>query len=221
MPENTVTEGQPGRALCRHCRAVMTLTYRYRSVALDDDEQAVATVLAGVCNVCQQIVALPPQSTPDLKRAKLAARHTVAALLPQAVLDTLDQAGAIVAPDALPDFPKRLLLHYVHEFATGQRDLRRLDRARHVALAQFAKAGQQPLKRYTVFLSADMAQDFARTLAATWLNTTMLLKCLAAEIQSDIIDAPTPERLAALRAWSAGRHAGPHPAPPRLRRPAA
>lgn len=214
MPKKILTEGAPGRALCGRCHTIVALTYRYRNVALDEDEHTSTSVLAGVCDLCDHVVSIAPQATPAIKRARLAARPSVSALLPPPFLRALHNASAIIDPDAMPDLPKRLLLHYVDEFSSGQRDLRRLHVARHAALSDFTDAAAQPLKRYTILMSDAMAAAFAQLRGATWMSTTMLLKCLVAEIRHDVIDAATPERLQALRDWCAGPDQPPSPAGP-------
>ena len=63
-------EDDHGKALCEHCQQIVTTTYVRRNVPFSDGHGEAKDVLAGVCDVCDTIVAIPAQSTPALKKAR-------------------------------------------------------------------------------------------------------------------------------------------------------
>jgi len=62
--------GDQSRAICPHCRAMRDTVYQYRSVFLSKTKVSVPNVLVGVCQGCDQTIALPAQSTPRIKEAR-------------------------------------------------------------------------------------------------------------------------------------------------------
>lgn len=67
-------EGDRGRALCEHCQRVVTTTYIRRSVPFSDRPGEAEQILVGVCEWCDAVVAIPPQSTPAIKEANTVQR---------------------------------------------------------------------------------------------------------------------------------------------------
>jgi hypothetical protein len=61
-------EDDHGKALCEHCQQIVTTNYVRRNVPFSDGHGEAKDVLAGVCDVCDTIVAIPAQSTAALKR---------------------------------------------------------------------------------------------------------------------------------------------------------
>lgn len=62
-------EGDHGKALCEYCQKVVTTTYVRRTAPFSDGHGEAKSILAGVCDVCDTIVAIPAQSAPVLKEA--------------------------------------------------------------------------------------------------------------------------------------------------------
>jgi hypothetical protein len=67
-------EGDRGKALCEHCQRVVTTTYIRRSVPFSDRPGEAKQILVGVCEGCDAVVAIPPQSTPAIKEANTVQR---------------------------------------------------------------------------------------------------------------------------------------------------
>lgn len=60
-------EGDKGKAFCESCGPV-SITYRLKDVPFSDNSGTVEDVLAGVCDVCGQVVSIPRQETEKIKR---------------------------------------------------------------------------------------------------------------------------------------------------------
>lgn len=64
--------GSKGKAICARCGLAGT-TYQYRDVPFSDGVGAVMNVLAGVCDGCGAVVAMPSQSTAEVAEARFEA----------------------------------------------------------------------------------------------------------------------------------------------------
>ena len=61
-----VKEGDSKKVICFEC-GLTDATYRLRDVDFSDKSGTVKEVLAAVCNQCDQVVAIPSQSTGQIK----------------------------------------------------------------------------------------------------------------------------------------------------------
>lgn len=61
--------GQKSKAICNHCKRVVSGTYAIRDMKFIDRPGVVKDILVLVCDECNNIVATPPQSTPAIKAA--------------------------------------------------------------------------------------------------------------------------------------------------------
>lgn len=62
-----VKAGDNSKAICHKCECVVETTFIKRDVALSDNSAMVENVLVAVCNSCDAVVALPHQSTEQVK----------------------------------------------------------------------------------------------------------------------------------------------------------
>ena len=69
-PMRFLNAGDRGRAVCRECKAMVEIEYRYRSTFLEKTKVTVPHVLLGVCLRCDSSVSVPAQSTPRLQEAR-------------------------------------------------------------------------------------------------------------------------------------------------------
>lgn len=63
-------EGDKGKALCSHCKGLVETTYRRRDVPFSDGKGVASNILVGVCSTCDQVAAIPAQSTPAIREAR-------------------------------------------------------------------------------------------------------------------------------------------------------
>lgn len=66
-------EGDKSLAICNRCEDLVQTTFTRRNVPFDDSVGQVKGVLVSVCDVCDQVVGVPAQSTPAIKAAREAA----------------------------------------------------------------------------------------------------------------------------------------------------
>lgn len=66
--------GDTGAAICESCKTIVATTYKLRDVPLTGYEEGdprngmiVPGILVGVCDSCSEVVAIPAQTTSDIK----------------------------------------------------------------------------------------------------------------------------------------------------------
>ncbi len=63
-------EGDKSKAICSHCGKVGGTTFVRRDVSFSDSSKRVAkNILVAVCDVCGQVVGIPPESMPAIREA--------------------------------------------------------------------------------------------------------------------------------------------------------
>lgn len=68
----TLKSGDKGKAICAGCGLIGT-TYLHRNVPFSDGVGIAKNILAGVCDGCGQVVAIPAQSAEDIRKARFEA----------------------------------------------------------------------------------------------------------------------------------------------------
>lgn len=58
--------GDTSRAICEDCNQIVETTFRLRDVPFFDGSGIAENILVAVCNTCNQVVAIPAQSTPAI-----------------------------------------------------------------------------------------------------------------------------------------------------------
>lgn len=175
--------GDTGKAVCEHCGRV-TVTYQYRDVPLSHSHKVVKNILAGVCDRCGSVAAIPAQSTPAIKAEKDKATASIEALLPAPYIEVLDLAAFKVASNATPDMRKLLVLTYLHLHTLSKRappDWVGFENS-------FTQHMNLPKKRLSFKVSTQMAHEFGVVAQALNLNKTDTLKSIVTEIKHDILD---------------------------------
>lgn len=63
-------ENDQSKAVCSHCERLVTTTFQYRNVPFSDTKEVANNILAAVCNECDSVVAIPAQSTNEIKKQR-------------------------------------------------------------------------------------------------------------------------------------------------------
>ena len=82
-------EGETSRTICPTCRRRTDVTFRRRTVELEDPDVSIPDVLAAVCCECDEIAMIPAQSSPRLRAGFKRAMVTVNARVPRHLEDVL------------------------------------------------------------------------------------------------------------------------------------
>lgn len=198
--------GDQERAVCFNCKAVESITYRYRDVPFSDGHGLVENVLVGVCDICENVVATPPQSTPQIQAAREKALKPLEVKLFAPYLDALDAACQIIAPGLGTSFRKPLLMYYANLYANDLELTRSIEgvfgkwRAR---LEPHKPDLEIPQKRLSLKVNDLQDHDFETLKAHTHLKLTTLVKSLVSCIADDVIAPKTPKRQKELKAMAA------------------
>ncbi len=192
--------GEKGRAICE-TDGLVSITFAYRDVPFSDRRGTAKEILAGVCDRCGKVVAIPPQSTPAIKAARDKADVSIEAMLPAVYLEALDLACYRIDPAVPQDFRKRLLMYYVHRSVGDRSAVRRIAKIMDKASAEFRKAERSTSvrRRLSMKVSPAMSHSVDRLMEATKLNKTDLFKSLVVQIEKDIVAPNRPANLAELR----------------------
>jgi len=198
-----LVKGDKERAICER-DGVSTVTYDYRDVPFSEGKGKAKGILVGICDRCGEVVSIPPQSVPSIKAAREAEPKAVEARLPPVYLDAIDLACHRINAAASAEFRKSLLMMYVFKFAEDEKKAKRLVYdpkrfGREFVLGE--KLGGQ--RRLSMKVSAPMFAKISKLEKWTNLNRTDLFKCLAAEINKDIVRPVNPPQLDGLKTIAA------------------
>lgn len=195
--------GDKSKALCDVDGLVGT-TFAYRDVPFDDGSGVVHDILVGVCDECGKVVSIPPQSTPAIKAARDRSDVPLEAMLPAAYLDALSLACYRIDPNTSPDFRKRLLMFYVHEFATDRAKSAQIACLFQETLQLFAGSEQAAKrKRLSMKISPRISSEFDDLVRSAKLSKTDVIKSMIGQIRKDIVEPKRPKQLKALQALAA------------------
>lgn len=60
--------GDKSKAGCSHCRKIVTTTFSYQDVPFESGIGVATGIMAATCDECGQVAAIPPQSTPAIRK---------------------------------------------------------------------------------------------------------------------------------------------------------
>jgi hypothetical protein len=195
-------EGEAGRAVC-HRDGLVATHFQYRDVPFDDGHGSAPDILVGVCDVCGDVLVIPPQSTPPIRAARERATVSLEAQLPALYLETLDLAAYRINPQLSTDFRKALLSYYLHGAATEKEVGAGLLADWQAFRDSFPGAEKQsPRKRLSLKISPMLAEEIEGLMAATALNRTDLIKSLVGRIHREVVVPAKPRVLPALQRFA-------------------
>ena len=192
-------DGDRERAICFHCGEIRPTTYRRRDVPFSDGSGVVSNILVGTCDVCDAVIALPPQSTPAIAAARKEQARPIEAQLPALCIDTLDLAAHAFTPLSSTDFRKILVTYFVHRAAQDPRGGEKLLAAHRKAAIEFPEQRGAPRRRLSMKVSPQIDAELRALMAQTALSVTETLKSLVFEIHADVLLKPRPALMKALR----------------------
>jgi hypothetical protein len=198
-------EGETGKALCEHCQAVVQTHYARRDVPFSDGQGVAKDILVGVCDQCDSVVAIPPQSTPAIREARKQQLKSIEARLPAVYLDVLDAAMHAVSCEAGANLRKLFLAHYFQLLVQSHQSdqLQPAHEAFIQSLQQhWRERGVSPstsTRRLSMKVNLYMAEDFVALQQQTHMNQTELLKSVIARIQADVLEVKNQKVIHALQ----------------------
>jgi hypothetical protein len=193
-----VLEGHKEQAICQR-DGLSGITYERRDVPFSDGHGLARDILVGVCDVCGEIVAIPPQSTTAIRAAREVATEAIEANLPAAYLDVLDLACYRLNPAATTELRKRLLMYYAVASEGKAKRLRTIGNNLDKADRAFMAGPKSAKRRLSMKVTPAFSSTLDRLAEKTKLNRTQLLKALVVEINDDLVKPAKPARLVELK----------------------
>ncbi len=195
------SEGDRSKAICGVCKAARSTTLGYRDVPFSDGSGMVKDILVGVCDTCDQVAAIPAQSTPAISKARSKASESIEAVLPAPYFDLPDLACFKIDPLASLGLRKGLLMLYVHRFADGSFDLAKLKAAGR-ALAGRTGMESKHKRRLSIKASARSFRELDQVAERSALPKTDTIKAIIGAIREDIVEDGNPELIISIRQYS-------------------
>jgi hypothetical protein len=109
------------------------------------------------------------------------------ARLPSIYVEVLDLACMRLNPEATRDFRKHLLVHFVHEFASGRRPVSRLLAAHRRVDEVFVCSAAMPRKRLSMKISETAHRELEDLMRASALSKTDTVKSVVLAIHDEIV----------------------------------
>ena len=195
-------DGKKSKAICNHCKQLVSTTFLRRHMPFSDGKGEVKNILAAVCDVCDQVAAVPAQSTPAIREARQKEVRPIEAQLPAIYLDVLDLAAFMVDSASSTEFRKVLMTLYLHRFASGEYPRARLIKAHRSALERFKERRGAARRRLSMKVTPRVAEDLKTLMHDTTMSQTEVIKSVIYQIQADVIESRKPALMKELSALS-------------------
>jgi hypothetical protein len=202
MNTNLYQEGEKSKAICETCHQIVTTTFARRDVPFSDGNGEVKNILVSVCDHCDQVVAIPAQSTPAIREARFKVVKAIEAQLPAIYLDMLDLAAYTIDSESSTEFRKVLMVFYLHRFASGDYPRERLLKAHRAAVERFKEQRGAARRRLSMKVTLRIAEDIKTLVDDTSMSQTEVFKSVIYQIQADVVEARKPALLKELSALS-------------------
>ncbi|WGS49842.1 hypothetical protein LFL96_19175 [Paraburkholderia sp. D15] len=202
MKTKLYEEGEKSKAICGHCAQLVGTTFVRRDVPFSDGKGEVKNILTAVCDVCDQVVAVPAQSTPAVREARQKEVRPIEAQLPAIYLDVLDLAAYSVDSESSTEFRKVLMMLYLHRFACGEYSQAMLLKAHSAALERFKERRGAARRRLSMKVTPRIAENLKTLMQETTLSQTEVIKSVIYQILWDVIEARKPALMKELAALS-------------------
>ncbi len=183
-------------AACQRCKTFVDVTYRLRDVPLSDGSDIVKDVLAGVCDICDNVCVLPHQSVPKVSKTMERQRKPIDSRVPAHMLDILNLASAEVGGGS--DFIPNMMKYYLHALAANEMSPGRL--ARYLTSDLAAGKSQKRIS----FKGRRVLEDIAKVKELTNLSSTSdIVKSVILKINDDILQKKSKRPIKALESIAA------------------
>lgn len=189
---NILKEGDKKKAICEDCNSTVSMTFALRDVPFSDGSGIVKNVLAGVCDGCNRVIAIPHQSVPAIKRQLEKQRKSINTRVPSHMVDILSLASNELG--AGTDFSSGLIKYYIHGLSTNKISSSGLVRSLKSDLAQGRASKRLSLKGQHIFEETETLKSMVQI-----NSTTDLLKSVVLKINDDILIHKRSKPIMALR----------------------
>ena len=192
MSAKLFQEGDKSKAICSHCGEPVSSTFVRRDVPFSDGKSLARDILVAVCDVCDEVVATPAQSTPAIREARQRDVKSLEAQLPAIYVDALDLAAHTVDNESSTEFRKILMTVYLHRFASGEYPVSELIRGLTTAHSRYKERRGGARRRLSMKVTPRIAEDLKNLAQKTAMSQTDVIKSVIFQIQSDVLESRKP-----------------------------
>lgn len=183
-----VKEGEKGKAICNSCGLTNT-TYLLRDLPFSDNSGTVKDILAGVCDICNEVVSIPAQSTAKIKAEYNKTRKPLEVRVPAHYIDILILASQKIDKELDESFFKTLVTFYVHKLMK-----KTTDKATFETLLNSELAKAKSSKRLSFKLTERTEKELSYLISSIGIkNKSELIKGIILKINEDIVQPKTPK----------------------------
>lgn len=193
-------DGGKGRAICPSCAEIRSLTWKRVDVPFSDGEGMARNILAGVCDTCGSVIAIPAQSTPAIRAARRAAPKSLEANVPGIFADMLDLVASRIDENASTDLKRSMIALGAHELASGRQGARKLELWHKAAKQAFPEKRGVPRRRLSFKVSARTHENLRKLARDADMTQTDVITSLAYGFKHDVIDRKDVRRIKMLQA---------------------
>lgn len=191
--------GDVSKAICECCAKLVSTTFEYRDVPFDDGNGRARDVLVAVCEHCETVVSVPPQSTPAIQSAREVAAISVEVVMPASLIEMIDAAIYRIQSNASTRLRKPLLAYYIKRLATdtaGREELIALSKE----AARDMSGPSTPVKRLSMKVSPSLHQSLESLTQRSGLRKSEVLRAVAIKIRDEVVLPDDPLELITLAA---------------------
>ncbi|HEV3422394.1 MAG TPA: hypothetical protein VG105_01155 [Paraburkholderia sp.] len=180
-------EGEKSKAICERCQQLVSTTFVRRDVPFSDGTGEASNILAAVCDHCDEVVAIPAQSTPAIREARQREVKAIEAQLPAIYPGMPDLAAYTIDSGSSTGFRKVLMTLYLHRLASGAYPGERLLKAHRAAVERFREQRGAARRRLSMKVTPRIAQDIRTLVQDTTMSQTEVINSVIYQIQADVI----------------------------------
>lgn len=188
--------GDKKKAVCETCQLLTHATFLLRDVPFSDGSGIVKNVLAGVCDSCNEVVLIPHQSTPAIKKQMDAQKKAVETRVPAHMVDMLNLASMELGGST--DFSNALIKYYLHNLSEQKTSVKGLIKYLESDLAKGVAQKRISLKGRQVSKEIDNIK-FKTSIG----STTDVLKAVVLKINDDVFVHPKAQLINSLKGVAA------------------
>lgn len=188
--------GDKQKAVCESCQSLTNIIFVLRNVPFSDGSGIVRNVLVGVCDACNEIVLIPHQSTPAIKKQFDAQKKSIETRVPAHMIDILNLASMELSGGT--DFANALIKFYLHDLSDEKKPLVWLGKYLECDLAKGCAQKRISLKGKQLGDEIEMIK-----INSNIKSTSDLLKAVVLKINDDVLMRPKVKVLKRLRGIAA------------------
>ena len=188
--------GDKQKAVCESCQSLTDATFMLRDVPFSDGSGTVKNVLAGVCDSCNEVVLIPHQSTPAIKKQLDTHKKAVETRVPAHMVDMLNLASMELGGST--DFSNALIKYYLHNLSEQKTSVKGLTKYLESDLAKGVAQKRISLKGRQVSKEIDNIK-FKTSIG----STTDVLKAVVLKINDDVFVHPKTQLINSLKGVAA------------------